>query len=188
MEQITEGLFAAPGRSVNLCAGPLGWVMVDQNLTGDHGGGRELGWAPGPLQFTACSCSAMTERSLCSSDWCCRQVLPSSTMWCPSIYVLVEQTETLSSCSHQPTCKNPACSGHQLDGAHQKGGWEGRGQPVIHYVLQTDQSASLWKLSHKLLWTWFRRMEGEKAIIPQMRGYRIEGREGCSRRLIESFL
>lgn len=49
MEQISQGLFAAPGGSIDLCAGAAGWVMVDQNLTGDHGGGRELGWDPGSL-------------------------------------------------------------------------------------------------------------------------------------------
>ena len=53
MEQISQGLFAAPGGSIDLCAGAAGWVagwvMVDQNLTGDHGGGGELGWDPGSL-------------------------------------------------------------------------------------------------------------------------------------------
>lgn len=46
----------------------------------------------------------------------------------------------------------------------------GEGGSLIHYVLQADQSASLWKLPHKLLWTWFRGMEREKAIIPQNQG------------------
>lgn len=49
------------------------------------------------------------------------------------------------------------------------------GSTLIHYVLQADQSASLCKLPHKLLWTWFRGMEEEKAIIPQMK----EHRRGC---------
>lgn len=53
MEQVSQGLSAAPGGFVNLCAAAVGWVMVDQNLTGDHGGGRELGWAPGSLQFVS---------------------------------------------------------------------------------------------------------------------------------------
>lgn len=62
MEQIPQGFSAAAGGSVNPCAGTLGCVMVDQNLTGDHGGGRKLGWAPGPLQFTSCTgwCYATT--------------------------------------------------------------------------------------------------------------------------------
>lgn len=54
-EQVRQGLSAAPGGFVSLCAGAVGCVMVDQNLTGDHGGGRELGWAPGPLQFMSCT-------------------------------------------------------------------------------------------------------------------------------------
>lgn len=57
----------------------------------------------------------------------------------------------------------------------QRGSWEGRGSTLIHYVLQADQSASLCKLPHKLLWTWFRGMEEEKAIIPQIKEYR----KGC---------
>lgn len=54
MEQVPQGLSAAPGGFISHCAGAVGWVMVDQNLTGDHGGGRELGWAPGSLQFASC--------------------------------------------------------------------------------------------------------------------------------------
>lgn len=42
----------------------------------------------------------------------------------------------------------------------------GGGSTLIHDVLQADLSASFWKLPHKLLWTWFRGIEGEKAIIP----------------------
>lgn len=41
MEQIAQGLFATPGGPVKLCAGAVRCMMVDQNLTGDHGRGRE---------------------------------------------------------------------------------------------------------------------------------------------------
>lgn len=54
----------------------------------------------------------------------------------------------------------------------QRGSWEGRGSTRVHYVLQADQSASLCKLTHKLLWTGFRGMEEEKAIIPQIKEHR----------------
>lgn len=45
VEQIPQRLPASPAGSAHLSSGGTGWMMVHQNLTGDHGRGREKGQA-----------------------------------------------------------------------------------------------------------------------------------------------
>lgn len=91
MEQVTQGLFATPGGPEDLCAGAVGWVMVDQDLTGDHGGSRELGWAPG--SFKSLVAPGDTLRG--SGGACVPPAVLQTGPQFTSIYVLVERRETL---------------------------------------------------------------------------------------------
>ena len=50
----------------------------------------------------------MLWKDLRFSDLCYREVLLSSAVWLTSVYILVEQIDTLSSLTHPPTSKNPS--------------------------------------------------------------------------------
>lgn len=123
------------------------------NLAGDHGGGRELGWAQASFNHL----HKLMSLDLCFSDLCCRQVLKSSQV----------RLTSMSSLTH-PYDLQESQSINGL-GSCPEGSQEGGRHMLIHDVLQADPSASFCKLPHKLLWTWFRVMEGGKAVIPQIR-------------------
>lgn len=53
MEQVAQGLLAAPGGCVSLGMGIAGWVVVHQDLTGDHCRSSETGLALGAFQSTS---------------------------------------------------------------------------------------------------------------------------------------
>jgi len=80
-------------------------------------------------------------------------------------------TQCISIASMSSPITNPLASG--LRGAsHIRKAREGWGDAQTHYVLQAYPSASSWELPCKRLWTWLRRWEEKKAIIPQISCYR----------------
>lgn len=170
MEQVTQGLLATPGGPVNLSTGAAGWVMVDQNLTGDHGGSRVLGWAPGSfkslvppgdtLQGPGGACVPLA-------------VLQTGPLAPPPPAVRLTQhlrpggVKRDSLPLHPPAhVQEPSRLWYQL---YKAGG--GRRQHSEPLCATSGSLGFIWKSPLKLLGTWFRGMEGEKALISQIRGY-----------------
>lgn len=158
MEQLAQGLSAPSGGPVKLCTGAVGWVMVDQNLTGDHGRGRELARLPVP------SIHLFHKQMLCKDLekpvflWVVLQT--GSPLWhseahwhlCPGRANRDSLLLHPSAHVQEPLpALGVSCTKHT-----RKAVGKGGGSALIHYVLQADQSASLWNLPHKLLWTWFK--------------------------------